>query len=96
MQEKNSCPSCPGCRYTTPPLSLRAAELVEIARVPRLIQQDMMYLVDNHNEQTQIVVREPFDGRRLLPAGGRESRQESAMVLVQPRNDRVLVVDGVA
>ena len=58
----------------TSPLSLRAAELVEITRVPRLIQQDVMYLVDNHNEKTQIVVREPLDGRRLLAAGGRESR----------------------
>ena len=74
----------------------RPPKLVEIARIPRLIQQNMMYLVDNHDEKTEVVGREPLDGRGLLPTGGGKGGQKGALVSVQPGDGLVLPVDGVA
>lgn len=55
---------------------------MKIARVPRLIQQDVVNLVDNQDEKPQIVVSEPFDGLCLFTAGRRKCCQKRAMVLV--------------
>jgi len=71
-------------------------KLVEVAGIPRLVQQDVMDLVDDHDKETEVVLGKPADGRRLLAAGGGKRGQEGAMVLVQPGNGRILVVDGVA
>ena len=46
---------------------------MEIACIPRLVQQDVMNLVNDHDKEPQVVVGEPLDGGGLLPAGGGKS-----------------------